>query len=183
MPTMSDFDGNFSNLYHIDDVMSNSCVITDSFCKSSAHEVRVTTKARQMLDIINRIVAHLMPEIFSPAYTTVVRFLPEYCVQAWSPSQRGDISWINALQYTATRMITGLQYLSCEKTGQIETCFTWTLSSLKTRDYAIQNSEWSCWCSVSSLHDRQTTVVNISGCFSTLSQARRSVVLPLLSVC
>ena len=43
---------------------------------------------------------------------TLVRPHLEYCIQAWSPQYRKDVELV---QRRVTRMIRGLEYLSCEE--------------------------------------------------------------------
>ena len=47
-------------------------------------------------------------------YSTPVRPHLEYCIQFWGPEHRKDVEMFKKVQRRTTKMIKGLEYLSCE---------------------------------------------------------------------
>ena len=72
-------------------------------------------KANSILDSIKRGVVKWEGEVIVPLYSALWRPRLEYCVQAWGLQHRRDVELLEQVQRRATRMIRGLEHLSCEE--------------------------------------------------------------------
>ena len=63
---------------------------------------------------IKKGVASREREAIIPLYSILVRPDLQYCIQAWNPQHRKDVEQLEWVQ-RATKMITGLEHLSCEE--------------------------------------------------------------------
>jgi len=81
----------------------------------SQQHVLAARKDNYILGYIKRSVASRLREEILPLYSSLVRAHLEYCIQLWSPQHKTDMDLLEQVQRRATKMIRGLEHLSCEQ--------------------------------------------------------------------
>jgi len=90
-------------------------VLVDEKLDMSQQCALTATKDNRILGCVKRSVANRSREVILHLCSALVRPHLESCVHLWSPQHRKDIDLLKRVQRRATKIIRGLEHLSCEK--------------------------------------------------------------------
>jgi len=80
-----------------------------------SHQCALTAqKTSHVLGCIKSTAASRSREVILPLYSALVRPYLESCTQLWRPQHRKDVDLLEWVQRRVTKMIRGLEHLSCE---------------------------------------------------------------------
>ncbi|KAK4826777.1 hypothetical protein QYF61_011426 [Mycteria americana] len=90
-------------------------VLVDEKLDVSRQCALTAQKANRILGCIKGRVASRSREVILPLCSALLRPHLEHCLQLWSPQHRKDMDLLERVQRRATKMIRGMDHLSCEE--------------------------------------------------------------------
>ena len=93
---------------HVSEERDLGVFITED-CKTTKQCAAAASKAMAQLRIIKRTFTYYDQKCFTILYKTYIRPHLEYCIQAWSPSLKKDVTVLEKVQRRATKIIPSLK--------------------------------------------------------------------------
>jgi len=72
-------------------------------------------KATYVLDCVKTDLENRVKELIAPLFSALVRTGLQYCIQAWGLQHKKDVELLEQVQKRDTRILRGLENLSCEE--------------------------------------------------------------------
>jgi len=90
-------------------------VLIDNEINVTQQYALTAQKTNHILGFIKRSVANRLKEVILPLYSALVRPHLDSWIQLWGPQHNNDMHLLEEVQRRATKMVRGLEHLSCEE--------------------------------------------------------------------
>ncbi len=104
--------------------------------KPAVQVAKAAASANSTVGMLKKTYTYMDAEMFLPLYKALVRPKLEYCIQAWSPFTRRDITVLEKVQRRATKLVPELANLPYEE--RLKRLQLTTLEERRTRGDMIQ---------------------------------------------